>query len=452
MMVILLYKRYRRDNERGFFRKRADPDDGTLDESKIDNQLLTAWLNGEPIDRDKAMNIPTVAGCVQKIADTIANIPICLYKYDGEGIKELKEDKRVFLLNNETGDTLDSNQFKRAMVHDYYMGKGGYAYVRWSRSRVRSIHYVEEKNVSFMSNNDPIFKDFTIHVNGKGYYPHQFIMLLRNTKDGMQGKSLVTQNQKLFGTVYEALLFENYLVASGGNKKGFIRATKKLAQEAIDKLKEAWRNLYGNNKENVVVLNDGLEFQEASSTSVELQLNENKKTNADEMCKLFDVPPSILSGKMTEADEKAFIKYCVNNVLAALETALNKSLLLEKEKGSYFFTADTSELTKGDIDKRYSAYEKAIKNGWLQIDEVRTKENMEPLDLDFIKLGLQDVLYDPSTKTIYTPNTDKATKLTEGGEKEGESNLENKASSLTDTSTQLEETAGQSGIETAKNS
>lgn len=398
------------------------------------------------------MNIPTVAGCVQKIADTIANIPICLYRRDGDGIKELKDDNRVFLLNNETGDTLDANQFKRALVHDYYMGKGGYAYVNWSRNEVKSLHYVDEKDVSFMSNNDPVFKDFTVYINGKKYYPYQFIMLLRNTKDGIQGKSLVAQNQKLLGAVYETLLFENYLVASGGNKKGFVKATKKLGQDAIDKLHEAWKKLYGNNKESIVVLNDGLEFQEASSTSVELQLNENKKTNADEICKLFDMPPSIINGKMTEADEKALIKYCINNVLAAFETALNKAMLLEKEKGTHFFAADTSELTKGDIDKRYTAYEKAVKNGWLQIDEVRTRENMEPLGLDFIKLGLQDVLYDPVTKTVYTPNTDKSTKLTEGGKIEGESNLEDKASSLTDTSTQLEETADQSGIETGKNS
>ena len=41
------------------------------------------------------------------------------------------------------------------------------------------------------------------------------------------------------------------------------------------------------------------------------------------------------------------------------------------------------------------------------------KENMEPLGLEFIKLGLQDVLYDPKTKVVYTPNTNQSNKLEE---------------------------------------
>ena len=34
----------------------------------------------------------------------------------------------------------------------------------------------------------------------------------------------------------------------------------------------------------------------------------------------------------------------------------------------------------------------------MQIDEVRYLENLEPLGLNFIKLGLQDVLFNPQTK------------------------------------------------------
>jgi hypothetical protein len=55
----------------------------------------------------------------------------------------------------------------------------------------------------------------------------------------------------------------------------------------------------------------------------------------------------------------------------------------------------------------------------LQIDEIRSKENLEPLGLDFIKLGLADVLYNPTTKEIYTPNTNAITKM---GDKSEEDN------------------------------
>ena len=102
-------------------------------------------------------------------------------------------------------------------------------------------------------------------------------------------------------------------------------------------------------------------------------------------------------------------------------TAINKVLLLESEKGQYFFAPDMYELTKWDIDKRYNAYKTATDSGWLQVDEVRERENMEPLGMNMIKLGLQDVLYDPKTQMLYVPNTNQMHKLGEGGNGEGES-------------------------------
>ena len=149
-------------------------------------------------------------------------------------------------------------------------------------------------------------------------------------------------------------------------------------------------------------------------------------------------------------EDKAFIKYCVNMFLGAFMVALNKSVLLESEKEEYFFAADTYELTKGDADKRFGAYKEAIETGWMQVDEVREKENMEPLGLEFIKLGLQDVLYDPKTKVVYTPNTNQSNKL--GGEKEGqelkfEQKETEKKSLLTGTSTSQTEKVDQSQTE-----
>ena len=70
----------------------------------------------------------------------------------------------------------------------------------------------------------------------------------------------------------------------------------------MDALKKAWNNLYGNSEENIIILNKGLKFQEASNTSVEMQLNENKETNSTEICKLFNVPESIIKGTASAED------------------------------------------------------------------------------------------------------------------------------------------------------
>lgn len=392
-------------------------------EPEVDAAILRAWLSGESIGREGAMNIPSLAGCLNKIAGTMAAVPIKLYKREDDRITEVTDDRRTILLNSETGDTLDAYQMKRAVVLDYFLGRGGYIYIDKVRNEVRSLRYVAEKNISFNQNLDVIFKDYDILVQGNTYRPYQFVRLLRNTEDGAQGKSLIEENKQLLSVAYNSMKFEETLVATGGNKKGFIKSPRRLSQQAINSLKEAWRNLYSNNTESVVILNEGLDFQEASNTSVEMQLNENKKTNGDEICKVIGIPPSLLSGNAGEQDEKNFIKYELSNLLAEFRTALNRAMLLESEKQMYFFDFDISELIKGDIDKRYNAYSVGIEKGFLQTDEVRKKENMPPLGMKFIKLGLQDGLYDPESNKVIVLNTSKTldlTKIKEGGDDPGE--------------------------------
>lgn len=406
------------------FRLRADPEPEKKETESNEDALLRASLSDDYMTRDQAMNVPAFAACVNKIAETVSTIPVRLYRLVDGKLEAVEDDARVRLLNDDTGDTLDGVQFKRALVRDYLTGKGGYAFINRTGNQIRSLHYVRESEVSFLFTSDPIFKDYDIMIQGTKYKPFEFLKVLRNTEDGRSGRSVVDENSEVLSVAYHSLEYEKNLVKTGGNKKGFVKSAKKLAEPAIKALKAAWRRLYQNNTENVVILNEGLEFQEASNTSVEMQLNENKKTNSDEICKLFNMPPAMINGGATEQDKTNFVQYCLNPILKEFECALNRDLLLESEKGSFYFAADTSELTKGDIEKRFRAYETACKNGFMQIDEIRRWENMPPLGLDFVRLGLQDVLYDPVTKQFYMPNMNQTgglgQKESEPAQKEGE--------------------------------
>lgn len=374
--------------------------------SVTDEALLSALIGRTTVTREMTLQIPTVRGCINKIASVISSVPIRLYKRGADGSpEEVKKDKRVFLLNDDTGDTLTATQFWRAMLEDYFAGKGGYAYIFRKKGRYTSIHYVEDKHISFMYSTDPIFKDYNILVNGRKYRPYEFLKILRNTKDGMRSTSLGEENPLLIGLSYASLVYEDNLVRKGGNKRGFLQAERNLTREQMDALRDAYRRLYSNNSENVVVLNNGIKFQEASNTSVEMQLNENKTSNAAEIGKLMGVPISVLTGQATEKDWDIFIQTCVD-IMNDIECSLDRDLLLEKEKGTYYWAFDTRELTRGNLKERYEAYQIALEKNFLQIDEVRQKEDLPPLGFNWITLGLDQVLYNHKTGEIYTPNTD----------------------------------------------
>lgn len=375
-----------------FLNKRATQ----VDISDVNDVLLKALLNGDTIKREEALTLPAVSGAVDFISGTIASMPIKLYKYKSGHVEEARNDTRVRLLNGDTGDTLDAYQMKKALVEDYLLGKGGYCYIERDRNEVTALKYIPDDFISIYRNPNPLDKYYTIFCYDTEFQPYDFIKLLRNTKDGASGVGLTQEVSKALETAYHTLLYQLALVKSGGNKKGFLKSTRKLGQEEIDILKQAWANLYANDESNVVVLNNGLEFQEASNTSVEMQLNENKKTLQDEINNIFHIYD----------DYNKTFKTAIYPIVKALETALNRDLLLEKEKGKYFFEVDVKEIVRATLKERYEAYQIAKETGWLTINEIRREENRNDIEgLDVVDLGLGSVLYNINTGEYYTPNT-----------------------------------------------
>ena len=405
-----------------FMRKRdATPNNTSIEPDPIvDDVLLQALLNGETITREKVMTLPVVNGAVDFISNCIASMPVKLYKYKDGKVEEIEKDDRVKFLNGDTGDTLDAFQMKKAMVSDYLLGKGGYCYIRKNRNDVTGLFYVEDRYITIMKVYEPIFKQYQIFVGGyddKGkekqygtYQPYQFIKLLRNTKDGASGVGLTVEVSKALETAYQTLLYQLGMVSTGGNKRGFLKSTRKLAQDEINTLKKAWANLYANNNENVVVLNNGLEFQEASNSAVETQLNESKKTLQDEINALFHLYPN---------DFERTFKEAIYPIVKAFETALNRELLLEKEKKNHFFEFDVKEIVRVSIKERYEAYKLAKETGFMTLNEIRRRENMVYIEgLDVVNVGLGAVLYDTNKHVYYTPNTDTIGDIGDGGSNE----------------------------------
>ena len=410
-----LFDRFKREEQVEQKREEAP-----VQEEMIPNDvLLQALINSQPITRVQALTLPAVSGAVDFISGMIASMPVKLYKYKDGKVESKDDDPRVNFLNGDTGDCLDAFQMKKAMVEDYLLGKGGYAYIRRNRNNVTGLFYVKDIYVSAIPNFKPIYKDYYFIVEGGTYQKYEFIKLLRNTKDGATGTGLTEEVGTALETAFNTLLYQLNIVKSGGNKKGFLKSQRKLGQDEINVLKQAWNNLYANNTENVVVLNNGLEFQEASNSSVEMQLNESKKTLQNEINNIFHIYPD---------DFYRTFKEGIYPIVRAFTTALNKDLLLEKEKDKMFFEFDVKEILKANVKERYEALKIAKEIGLMTINEMRKYENMNYIEgLDVINVGLGAVLYDTNTHQFYTPNTDTTANITDIPEAQPESAIDENA-------------------------
>lgn len=393
---------------KSFFTREED----NQQESDNANSLLESILRGETLTKEKAMSIPAFSSSVDIISNSVAILPIKLYKKTidkngKENIEEVKDDIRIKLLNQDPKDTLDSFQLKKAITRDYLIDKGAYIFVEKNRNIFKSLRYVHPSYVSYIKNEDPIFKDGKYLINGKEYELYEFITILRNTANGIESSSLVEELSKSLETAVKTIMYELGIAKKGGGKKGFIKSEKPLSDEAMKSLRRAWNRFYDENADNVVILNKDMDFKESSNSASELQLNERKQTLASEIKDIFHISDNY--------DET--IKYAVIPIISAIECALNKNFLLEKEKEVFYFAFDTKKITRGSLKERYEAYKLAIETGWLGINEIRKEEDYSSLEgLDIIKMNLANVFYDMKNQKIYTPNTGTIVDLNKNGE------------------------------------
>lgn len=399
----------------GFFdRFRREKRSGavTLEQLLGGNETLTVKI---------AMQVPAVAYCVEMIASAAAMLPVKLYirKSDGE-TEEITDDPRITLLNGQTGDTMNADNMRRVWVRDFLLTGSAFAYIETRYGMPCALKYIPSGAVSVISKDiDYINKHYTYVVTGREIFPHRMLKILRNSDGFGRGRGIVGESPLIMDTMYQLLKFQKNQVLKGGNKRGFLKSDAPVRKEVKDDIEEKWRQLNSNDDsaERIMFLNGNIDFKEMSSTAVEMQLNENVQTNDAEIMRLFGTADGILSPET--------VKNAVMPVLDVFEAAFDSDLLLESEKADHYFAFDTKELTRGDISTRYSAYATALQNNFMQLDEVRALEDLPPLGFNYITLGLQNVLVNPATGEVYTPNTNASANMNRLGDigEDGEKDL-----------------------------
>ena len=375
--------------------------------STPEDDLFEALIRGKEITREMAMSIPKVSACANRISDTIAMIPFRLFEKTVEDgrieSKEITDDNRTSLINQYTGDTLTGFEFKKALILDYLLGKGGFAYINRSGNAVTSLHQVEEKNIQPMKNSDPIFKSYSYQINGRMYDDFEMFRILRSTTDGCTGKSLIKEISKAIETAYSALLYELKVTQTGGVKRGFLEADGPINDEKVrQRIKKAWQRMYSGDQSDTVILpSNGIKFKEANQTPLDLQLDKIRADMNKDIQEAFGI----------EDDDEKLLNHTIAPILTGFVNALDVFLLLEKEKDTKYFVADTRNLEKKNAKPL------------LSINEARYRDNLSTVPgLDMIPLSLGTTFVNVKTGDFYTPNTNETHTPNESGKTPDEGN------------------------------
>lgn len=434
---------------------------GFLDLFKVDEPIkdepeqrsgitnILSVLNGaSEMDIHLVEKIPAVQSCTNIITNTIASLPVYLYKENKEGhIERVYGDYREFLLNNEPNLTINAFNMKKQLTKDYLFYGAAYVKVDWEDNKITELWNLEADKVQLLKYQKGYKASTRIkYLNGCDieFDSDEVAQVLKDSHDGVKARGLLHTGIDTFNIALHEMRYTDRVYSKGALPLGVLKSNNRLSPDALNRLKSAWSKLYSQGSQtaaSTVILEEGLDFQAISLDPDKLKLVDSKNHTTSEICRLFNVPESIINSSANkygslEQNNLQFLQYCLTPILNSIETAFNKAMLLESEKrDGYFFSFDTSEIQKGTEKERYEALKVGLEAGIVSVNEARSKVNLRPIEDDVLKWSLGSVLYyideEDEDKRLFIPNL----ALSKGDSKDGKSDNSDKQDDTTSTET-----------------
>jgi HK97 family phage portal protein len=335
---------------------------------------------------------------VNKVSKAVAGLPLKLYE------KDLETGERTEVHDSPTGQlwAKKPNEFQPKFLFWWtivgYMLLTGNCFVervRKSRidedSEVLELYPLNPKDIDIIPDRNKFIKGYKYKKRKKLLSPKKIKHLqLFSPKNDYRGASpmgaaSIATTLDLYAQAHSQQFFKQgarpsiVLSTDQHLKPGDIRVMKSQIRAQYQGSKKAWLPL---------VLYNGLKAYEFSLTNKDTEFISQRKLSREEICAVFEVPPSIAgiyeyaNYANSFAQKEIFYRECIRPICQLLEDYLNFEIEPEnverrKKKKELYFEFKLDDVLKADTKTRYEAYNKAIENGFLKINEARKLENME---------------------------------------------------------------------------
>ncbi len=348
--------------------------------------------SGMRLSEESALKISTAFSCIRLIAETAASLPQIIYKRMPDGGKTRATGHPLYdILHNQPNNSQTAFEFIDMMQTHALLRGSGYAKIKpGPRGPVdRLIPIVPTRVLEKEEIDEDSYRYKILDKNGSvnTYLQDEIFELKGMSLDGVNTVSPITYNRESIGLTLAAEKFGAKLFANYSRAGGIVKHPGNLSQPAEDRLRhQIEENTSGENIHRLMVLEEGMEWQQISFTPEDSQMLQTREFQAEDVCRWYRVNPVMvgLTSKSTSWGSgvfelsQGFVTFTMMPWLVRWQQLVSKDLILASDQ--YFMEYLTEALLKGDLLKRYQAYAIGRNWGWLATNDILRKENMNPVD------------------------------------------------------------------------
>lgn len=351
---------------------------------------------GISVTVDNSMQLSTVYSCVNVLSQSIAQLPLHFFRQDGRNRERVTDDTLSFLIEVQPNQWMSPYEMKMLLMQHILMrGNSLWFKTRGTDGQVRELIPIRPDRVKAIQQ-DELYRIY-YHIVRPGKNPNREVDIIPAENivhfkglslDGIRGVSPIEYLRETIGLAKAAEKHGGKIFSQGAKLGGILLYPGRLSGEAKDRLEADFEAKYGGvaNAHKTAVLEEGMKWEKMTMTAEDAQFLETRKYQRSEICGFFRVPAHFVNDleaatfSNIEHLSLSFAIYSLTPHTVNIEQALRRDLIPVDRRREFYFKFSLNAILRGDAASRAAFYQSGLINGWLNDNEVRDFEDLNPYE------------------------------------------------------------------------
>jgi HK97 family phage portal protein len=344
---------------------------------------------GIAVNEKTALGLSAWWACIQVISEDVAGLPLLVYKrLDPKGKERATSHPLYDVLHNEPNPEMTPMTFWQTLTAHVCSWGNAYAEIAFDKSGyVEALWPLRPDHCWPERKNGAIRYNVTIENNGYTLPPERVLHIVGLSFNGLKGYSPTHMAMESIGLGLAAEKFGATLFKNNARPGGYLKHPAKLSKEAQERLIVSFedRTMGLEKSHRLAVLEEGMEFQEVGMPPEQVQFLLTRQHQVEEVCRWHRMQPHkiqhLLRATFSNIEQQSLEHwgdtiqpYCLRG-----QQEVTRKCLTPKERKTYFVEYLPDAILRMDTKARYDAYAVGRQWGWLSADDVRERDNMNPV-------------------------------------------------------------------------
>ena len=348
--------------------------------------------SGANVTERTAMQCAAVLSCTRIVSETIASLPLKVYKRLPNGGKEPAFDHPLYdVLGLNPNPDNTSFEWRESLAVEACIWGNHYAQqVLDGKGNVRELWPLDPGR---MAVDRPDYQGarrytYTKPDGTKREFAAAEILHVSLYGNGLKGYSLIDLCREAVGLSMSAEQFASRFFKNDAAPRLVMQTDQSLSGKTVDEMRTGWNKAHqGTEKAHQVGwVWGGMKPILLEADLSKLQLLDVRKFQLEEIARIFRVPLHLIQSLDRSTNNNIehqgidFVVHTIRPWLVRIEQRISKSLFGPVESSRYFAEFNVDGLQRGDYASRTTGYAKLIAAGVMTPNEARALENMNPIE------------------------------------------------------------------------